>query len=409
MTHENESPGSARAQRPASVSERLRHNKAAAESIGADPGAVLPVDEDELLAVASDLVAWGAYDPARKVIRVLREKTDRFSRELEEFDRRMSTELLGNQFLDEHFLSHALDVLDDRNASAPRLLVAAHTLLTWGALSEAEGALERLNRAPGFRSAVIGMRAAIDQLRASGIVDKTEALDEGGPDVGFNAPREAMVVKGSGPPDTAIVAFTGFARNFWVSLQVFHRLLSDYAGHMIYLTDHSSKVFLDGLPSIAPSYREMLGFLRKELATLGVRRTHVIASSSGGFVGLRAAADLPASGFLGFSIGSDLTGRLPITTYDASARERCGDRGMLIDLAPYMQKRFMPTRAIVCAPRYREMERLHAENLAAIPRFDVRLIDDDEHDSVKSLIQRGELKPLFDEFFVARHGKARNG
>lgn len=383
-----------------SIAARVRRGEATAATLEQQPDA--PLDDEELLTVASDLVAWGVRPAAMKVVGVLRRRTDRFDRELDALEQTLVEPAKRRQHYEETFLAHALNVPDDPEASPTRLLVASHTLLIWGAFDEAERALKRLERTPEYRPAVGGMRAAIQQLRASGIMESAIALGEGEPAAGFNAPREAMVVKGTGDPETAIIAFTGAARNFWVSLQVFHRLLSPHAGHVIYLADHANGAFYGGLTSVAPSYAALLGFLRAETAKLGIRRTYVLAASSGGFVGLRAAADLPAAGFLGFSIATDLTGRLPITTLELRARAQCADPDLMIDLAPYLNARFAPARAIVFAPEGREMERLQAVNLKAVRRFDVRLLDDDEHDSVKTLIQRGQMKPLLEEFF-ARH------
>jgi len=384
----------------ATIAARVRRVEAAAASIEHQPDAA--VDDEELLSVASDLVAWGVRPAAMKIVGALRRRTDRFNRELDLLEKSLSEPAKRRQHYEDTFLAQALTVPDDPEASPTRLLVASHTLLIWGAFEEAERALSRLERTPEFRPAVAGMRAAIRQLGASGIMESALALGVGEPEAGFNAPREAMVVKGEGDPETVIVAFAGVARNFWVALHVFHRLLSAHAGHVIYLADHSYNGFFGGLESVAPGYPGLLKFLRAETAKLGARRTYVLASSSGGFVGLRAAADLPAAGFLGFSIATDLTGRLPMTTFEARARERCTDTDLMIDLAPYLSARFAPAKAIVYAPARREMERLQAVNLISVPRFDVRLVDDDEHDSVKTLIQRGEMKPLLEEFFARR-------
>ena len=374
-----------------SATERLRRTERMAEEAASE------ADDEELLSAASDLVAWGSMEPASRLIATLRERTDRFARELEALERVIKQTVKGDVTYSDKLLARSIDQLDDPDIRPARLVQIADSLVMWGALDEAERAISLLEKNKNFRQSAVNLRSVARTLRASGIMDALSSPGNEASD--FNRPREIMFGTGSGPPGTAVLVFTGAQRRFWVSLQVFFHLLRRRAGHVIFLADQSNTCFLNGLASVAPTYGELLGHVRGLLKERGVKRTRIMATSAGGFVGLRMAADLPAVRFVGFGIRTSFAGNLPMAEYDQIARSQCRDKSMLVDLRAYLANRLTPGQIVLYATSGTKRDSRHAIHLHGLPRTDVRMIESDQHDSVPLLLQSGEFGQLLDEFF----------
>lgn len=347
---------------------------------------------DELLEVVGDLVTFGALDAADDIVERLRATNK--SRPIVESLRSMIDRLrhLGPEF-EEKSLSRAIAVVEDGKATDQQLLRAAESLIVWGSLDEADRALGRLRSSQTFRPQVNRLAAASHQLRRSGILQELQSLT---PRKSLNKPYEVLILRRTGAR-RVILVFTGFARRFWLSLNALHHFLRKLDAHVIYLSDHSGRMYLNGLTSVGPGYESMLEKLRHQLRELGPHDLYVLASSAGGFVGLRAAMDLEARCFAGMSIQTTLTpsdgASLPI--YSKQAIKNCRYPEMLIDLRQALESSNYPQRIqLYCGDR-NIVDRSHADNLGAIRRAEINYLKNyDAHDTISGLIARGEFEQV---------------
>jgi hypothetical protein len=360
----------------------------------------------QLLDVIGDLVAFGAFDAADKVLKRLRElgQPAPFLRKMEKSLDWLRT--YGAHFEDS-LLVGALAVVRDEASTDAQLLKAAECLVVWGSLDEADCALARLSKNASLRAAVARLSAASHQLRRSGIQQELQALS---PQKSLNKPYEVLIRRREGAERTVIV-FTGVALRFWLSLNALHVFLRKLDSHVIYLSDHSASMYLNGLNSVAPSYGSMITLLEEQLAALGSKQVFVLASSAGGFVGLRSAIDLQAECFAGMSIRTSLlpVGDRPQSALQTLLLKRCRDPSMIIDLRDKLEDSPFPRRLQLYCGANNKMDRAHAEHL--LPRAEITYLDDyQRHDAISGLIARGELGAMLERFLeepaVARHGAA---
>lgn len=350
----------------------------------------------QLLDVIGDLIAFGSFDASIKVLERLREAGAEppYARKLEK-----SLQWLhryGSGFEDS-LLAGALAVARDRNSDEKQLLKAAECLVVWGSLDEADHALARLSENEALRGPVSRLAAASRQLRRSGILQELQSLT---PAKSLNKPYEVLVRRREGA-ERVIIVFTGVALRFWLSLNALHVFLRKLDSHVVYLSDHSGTLYLNGLTSLGAGYERMLEVLEEQLQALGCRKLFVLASSAGGFVGLRAAIDLRADCFAGMSIRTSLVPFKGFAPPPMQQRilERCRDPGMIIDLHDMLAASDYPSSVQLYCGEATNADRTHAEHLADIPRVEVQYLKEyRRHDVISGLIARGELDAMLKRF-----------
>ena len=361
---------------------------AQALATAANPDASL----DQLGEVVGDLIRFGAFDAADSVLKRLREGGR--SAKLVERMQRLTDRLrdAGPDFED-RFLLRATALVNDPDARPDQLLRAAESLIIWGSLDEADRALERLKSSHGFSGRVNRLAAASHQLRRSGILQELKTLKR---EQSLNKPHEVLIRRRAGA-DRAIIVFTGAERRFWLSLNVLHQFLRRLNAHVIYLGDHSGRMYVNGLTTIEPGYDALVRILRAQLDDLGVNRVHVMAMSAGGFVGLRAAKDLKAAGFAGTGIKTTLDRVDGIATgpYIDRVINDCRYPEMLGNLRHEIAASEFPRRILLYCGDLNTVDRAHAENLSGIERVEVHFLTNYRpHNVVSGMVARGQFLPM---------------
>jgi hypothetical protein len=301
--------------------------------------------------------------------------------------------------------AQALAVARDSGAPSSEQFKAAATLIAYGALETADPMLNRLEQNGVF---VGRLRALSGQLRRSGILSEYRPL---GDTSLLDAPPEILLRRADTGTDTLVVVFSGMEKRFYVSLQVLDRFLKPYGANVLYLADHSSCAYLNGLPGAAPGYSAMLDLIGRSAAMLQARRVFVLATSIGGFVGLRCAADLRAEAFLGLGIRTDfsLAARQSAGEMIRSLGKHCRDDAMLIDLRPYLAASQWPSKVHLIAGDSNESDAWQAERLRGLPRVELSFLNKyAEHDVVVGLVERGMFQDVLGGFMAgAPPGAAR--
>jgi hypothetical protein len=356
---------------------------------------------EQLLEVVGDLLAFGDLASADAVLRRLRANGSsatviaRLEKQLARL--REEPEFMGTPLLP------ALAVVSNQHATDKQLLQAAHTLVVSGSLDAADMALGRLREKSAHPGPVARLSAASRQLRRSGILRELQTLT---PQTSLNKPYEVLIRRKEGA-GRVIIVFTGMALRFWLSLNALDHFLRRFDAHVIYLSDHSGTMYLNGLASIGPGYDNLLRVLQKQLDILAPREIFVLASSGGGFVGLRAAVDLQARRFAGMSIRTTFSpsSRIPVSPVEERAAATCRYPEMLIDLRPFIQAATYPLSIqLYCGDRHK-LDAAHARNLAGIPRVEVNFLKDYEaHDAICGLIARGQFEQVLHRFVTGAAG-----
>jgi hypothetical protein len=216
----------------------------------------------------------------------------------------------------------------------------------------------------------------------------------------LNRPYEVLVARRLNAR-RAIIVYSGQLRRFWFSLNVLHQFLRRFEHHIIYLSDHTGHMYLNGLDSCGGSHDSLVAALRRTTAELGVECIHVMANSAGGFAGMRAALDLGAESFLGTGIRTDLTpgSRLPPGAVFGTAVQRCRDAKMLVNLRTLIEKAPAPPRIHLYCGANHTLDRAHAENLRGLPTVEVNVLEDESaHDIIGTLVGRGMFEDVLRRF-----------
>jgi len=291
-------------------------------------------------------------------------------------------------------LATAREVAADAAASIPNRIAAADVLVANGELDIADRLIGAIDAPEGARPMLQRLARASANLRQFDIPQKLavmgDAIDR------LNGPGEIVDI-GSGSATGAIVVFTEVTRRLWLSLPVLHQFLAPFGRRILYLKDMRGAMFLGGLRSLGPDYASALAQLKEMLASS--ERVDVIACSSGGFIGLRAAADLQARRFLGFSIRTDLSRNTPLLL-DAHAegmREQEEHAHMLVDLRPYLLAHDHPEQVALYCSRMNRIDLAHAEHLNGIPRVALKLVESGTHNVVQHLVAEGSFTDVLRE------------
>ena len=354
---------------------------------------------DQLMDVIGDLIAFGAYDAAEKVFGRLRAEGKSLTL-VEKLEKAVASLREFGPIFEDSRLAAAIAASRNPDATDEQLLRAAECLVVYGSLDEGDRALARLREKTAFPAPVARLAAASRQLRRSGILSELQSLT---PSKSLNKPYEVLVRRRAGAK-RVIVVFTGVALRFWLSLNALHLFLRKLNAHVIYLSDHSGTMYLNGLTSIGPGYQSMLKMLKEQLGLLDPHEIYVLATSVGGFVGLRAAMDLQAECFAGMSIRTTLapSSSTPISTVEQYAIQACKYPEMLVDLRPLVEACEYPRRIQLYCGDHSNLDLAHAHNLAEIPRVEINYLEwYKRHDAISGLIARGEFERMLQRFIEA--------
>jgi hypothetical protein len=352
-----------------------------------DPGA----SESDLMGAASFLIAWGAFDDASYALQRVA-PSGRFRSEVKVLSERISNLRDAPSEFTDQLLASAIHIANSRTATEQQLVLAAENLVKWGSLDEADRVLDRLRTSTVFKGRVTRLVAASRQLRRSGILGELSRLGDSETTM-LNRPYELLVARRQASR-RAIIVFSGQNRRFWLSLNVLHQFLKRFGCHLIYLSDHSGRMYLNGLHSFGGSFTSMISELQRALVELTVDSVHVMANSSGGFAGLKAALDLGAESFLGLGITTDLS-----SERSRRAHSWCKDPQLLVNLRQLVQEAESPPRIQLYCGELNATDREQAENMRGLPTVEIHfLAGDAAHDSVSGLLARGSFDMVLKRF-----------
>jgi hypothetical protein len=305
----------------------------------------------------------------------------------------------------------ALETAADGNAPADKVLEAAATLVSWGLLDRADAVLRRFDAShPLARQARLVARSS-NYLRRSNIIEELGAV---GPDgitrnAILNGIHDALVFRRRGAT-RLVVVLPGGGNDFFVSLNVLFAFLKKLGTHIVFLRDNEHLLYLSGVPSLGQPYCRTLASLKQLLRRLGNPDTYLLASSAGGFAGIRYAVDLGARRYLGISAATDLSpaSRLPRINYyrRPELKEKIPEH--LVDMRPVIAAARTEFTFIYAGKN--KPDRAHALHLAGLPNVRLREVAGSEkHDVVASLMAMGIFEELLRDLVAPASGSDNRG
>ena len=231
---------------------------------------------------------------------------------------------------------------------------------------------------------------AIPQLRAV-LTDKTltrQLLDLSTP----------YFERGSVQPEKLLIVFTTMYNNFYLSNPVFLAFIRALGVSVLILKDNSVYNYLNGIPGFGDSFDEAASALTTLIKKEQIEKTYITGFSSGGYASLLMSTRIACDGYLGFSIGSDVSAnsQLPVSKFFTPDVVKDIDDNVKLDLAAVFKAKPYPYKCKIIYGAHTNIDAPHAENLNGIDGFEVCKLADAGHITLAPLLIRNELLAQFE-------------
>jgi hypothetical protein len=200
---------------------------------------------------------------------------------------------------------------------------------------------------------------------------------------------------------TLLVLFGGIAGGVSIPVFEFFRVSEGYPSKRVFLRDPRRSWYQLGIPGIGDSAATVKSMLDDTIARSGAERVVMAGASAGGYAAMLFGAWCDADATVAFS---------PQTFIDAENRQRSGDdrwleqidalhsafagRAVVLDLLAVLPSQIGKTRHRIHVSTDDGLDMIHAQRMASCPGVEIIEHVDGGHRLVKTLRDRGLLKPL---------------
>lgn len=203
--------------------------------------------------------------------------------------------------------------------------------------------------------------------------------------------------QGSEHPQKLLILFTTMFNNFELSNLAVLGLLCPLGVSVLILKDASSFNYLLGIPGFGSDMSESIAALKRFIAEKGIEQVYISGYSGAGYAAMLVSTLLKCSGYLGFSVRTDLaadSSRSPGALFTDAARA-CVPESLCQNLAPRLNAgdHTLPYRIIYGSRSDRD--RAHATNLADRPGIVLEEIEGCGHFPISRLLVEDRLAAVF--------------
>jgi hypothetical protein len=200
---------------------------------------------------------------------------------------------------------------------------------------------------------------------------------------------------------TLLVLFGGIAGGVSIPVFEFFRVSEGYPSQRVFLRDPRRSWYQLGIPGVGDSAASVRSLLDETIARSGADRVVMAGASAGGYAAMLFGAWCGADETIAFS---------PQTFIDPGNRQRSGDdrwkeqidtlhasasdRNVVFDLLAVLPSHGGKTRHLVHVSTDDQLDMIHAQRMTGCPGVDVIEHLDGGHRLVKTLRDRGILRPL---------------
>jgi hypothetical protein len=186
-----------------------------------------------------------------------------------------------------------------------------------------------------------------------------------------------------------LIVFTGFGKEFWISLDLLHRILRHSFGQILYLRDFLNLCYQAGVPGLGNNYAVTLDRLKHIVHESSVEKLYMLGSSAGGYAALRYGLDLSADAILALSPITELCSD-GVTARRLKARQVSPEE---MDLLPDYERAHRRPNATIVYGAQNPKDSAAAKRFADFPEFRLVAVPDfAEHTVTAHLIGTGEFE-----------------
>ena len=194
-----------------------------------------------------------------------------------------------------------------------------------------------------------------------------------------------------------LMVFTGAEKNFWISLDLLHRIIRNIVGQAAYLRDFANVFFLAGIDPYR-DYPSTVDGLKTVITRCRAEKLYVMGISAGGFAALKYGLDLEADAVLAFGPPTEISRYL--TNIRQMAKRfrdyQIGDE--MIDVVPFYERAARRPDVTIVFGGANKRDQAQGQRLAHLPG--VRLVPIPGlamHGSVAHLLGTGRFEGLVQE------------
>jgi hypothetical protein len=215
---------------------------------------------------------------------------------------------------------------------------------------------------------------------------------------------------------TLLVLFGGIAGGVSIPVFEFFRVSDGYPSKRVFLRDPRRSWYQLGIPGIGDSAANVKSMLDETVARSGAERVVMAGASAGGYAAMLFGAWCDADETIAFS---------PQTFIDSENRRRSGDdrwpeqidalhraaggREVVLDLLAVLPAHVGKTRHRIHVSTDDRLDMIHAQRMADCPGVEIIEHAVGGHRLVKTLRDRGLLKPLMLQALSAGAKNSENG
>jgi hypothetical protein len=195
--------------------------------------------------------------------------------------------------------------------------------------------------------------------------------------------------KGSSRPEKLLVVFTTMFNNFRISNAVLYALLKEFGVSVLILKDCTYFNFLNGVSGLGTNICSLAKGISALASENHISEIFITGFSSGGYASLYASLLLPCSGYLGFSVPTDLSGgsRLfPGKYFRDEVRREIDDKD-LINLRTLAEAVNDHVPREIVFGELSISDAAHASSMAGLANFKITTLEKCGHQTVGALIE----------------------
>ncbi len=306
----------------------------------------------------------------------------------------------------ENAIAAALTASADSAASPEVRLAACELLIRVGLVDSIMPTLRSLTAVPTCAGrARLLLRTGEYFLRRGLLNDFVAVGGEGGTALQPSIPDAAAAALWRDPDDpqraahTLLIVFTGVGKQFWVSLDLLHRILRRWFGQILYLRDFREIYFLAGVHGLGEDYAATLARLKQIASASSIEKRLVLGTSAGGYGALRYGLDLSADAILALSPATDL--RNGVHEVIANRLRDLQIPAEELDLLPAYERAHHRPRVTMVYGAHNPQDCAAAQRFAHFSEFQLVPVPDvASHDITAHLIGTGKFEQLLQELLT---------
>jgi hypothetical protein len=194
--------------------------------------------------------------------------------------------------------------------------------------------------------------------------------------------------RGGRYPEKLLVLFTTVYNNFEISNVAIYALLKQFGVSVLILKDCTYFHYLKGVAGLGLDIYSLTQSISKLASANRISEIYISGFSSGGYASLYTSLLMPCSGYLGFSIATDMSAGSPLFSWIKNDARKQINQAHLINLRNLADARSDHVKTDIYFGEKSSVDKAHALNMSGVPKCKIISVENSEHHTIAALIER---------------------